>query len=120
MIRVSARRPTWIRRTQKRVLPVAYEPPDVTWPLPELDDGAPVLLRPPPEEPELLVPELLVPELVPLELVPPELSLDLPVPELLVPELLVLELLVPDRLDAELDPLAWSWTDAAFAEPGSV
>jgi hypothetical protein len=99
------------------VLPVAYEPPDVTWPLPELDDGAPVLLRPPLEEPEPL-PELVLPELALPELVPLELLLPLPELELDLPELLVPELLVPDRLDA--DPLAWSRTDAAFAEPGSV
>lgn len=73
------------------MLAFAYEPPDVTWPLPELADGAPVPLRPPPEEPELLLPELLLPELV--------------LPELVLPGLPALELLVPERLDAELEPL---------------
>jgi hypothetical protein len=68
-----------------------------------------VPLRPLPEDPELLPLELL-----PLELLP-ELALDLLVPDLLVPVLLA-----PDRLEAELDPLPWSWTDVACAEPGSV
>jgi hypothetical protein len=100
------------------MLVMAYEPPDVTWPPPELADGDPVPLRPLPEDSELLLPELVPLELLPLELLP-ELALpELPLPELL--DLLVPEPRVPELLEAEFDALLWSWTDVACAEPGSV
>jgi hypothetical protein len=82
-----------------------------------------VLLRPPPDEPELLElpPELLLPELPLLELLLLELLLPEPLllRELVLPEP-VPDLLAPDPLVAELDPPVWSWTVVAWAAPGSV